>query len=81
MFLRPKPKFRVGQLTEYTTEEKPEARYLLINNTRWVRPNGTKNKRWVYDGTLLKIEEGRIVVSTYGSCALEENMTAIDGVT
>jgi hypothetical protein len=77
---RPKPKFWPGQLVAMLPREGlEEARYMLIECRRWVKPNGEIQKQWVYDGLILAVHEGRLVFRTGGTCFFESMFIEIPG--
>lgn len=75
MFFKPTPKYCVGNLVVLTNKEEPS--YLLIGIRRWLRPNGARDKRWVYDGPVYCIDGGKLKMSTYISCVSEVNIGSI----
>jgi hypothetical protein len=78
-FLRPKPKFEVGSLVESTPAADIERRYIIITSRRWVRPEGTEKKQWVYDGPLFGIEGGKIVRRVFMWGVLENSLEYVCG--
>jgi len=71
---RSKPKFRQGQLVYIpASRDVPYIRYFLIERRRWVRPDGEKQKQWVYDGAILKVVNEKLELSTFGSCFYERS--------
>ncbi len=79
-FFKPAPKYRVGALVMYVNREQC-TRYLLIRARRWLCPIGKNDKRWVYDGTVLCVQHGELIVfETYVSNVSEERLKLITGM-
>ena len=77
-FFRPKPTFEQGEfvrLSDPTSQSR--FRYMLIGRRRWIKPNGEVKKCWVYDGQILKVENGEMVRATSGSCYRERSLAPI----
>jgi hypothetical protein len=54
---------------------------LLIRAKRWLCPIGKMDKRWVYDGTVLCVQRGELIVfETYVSNVSEERLQPVPGV-
>ena len=47
---------------------------MIVHRVRWVRPNGEKKKRWVYDGLIVQAVGQEIVVPTGISCVSEQHL-------
>lgn len=79
-FFKPQPKFRVGLLVEHLNPPYPNLRYVLIDNRRFIRPNGETEKQWVYDGMMVTIEGNKISSSTRVSSVPEVDLDFIPGI-
>ena len=77
MLFSPKPKFPIGILVVATFQESQSSEYMFIGSRRWICPNGHKDKRWVYDGTIYCVDGDQIKMSTQVSCVSEENISPL----
>lgn len=79
MFFSPKPKFPIGVLVVATFHDGfvENSEYMFIGARRWICPNGHKDKRWVYDGTIYRTDGDQIKLSTYISCVSEEKISPL----
>lgn len=72
---RPEPRYDVAEVVAVKPDAIRRGRnYMAIQRRRWIRPNGEEKKRWVYDGPILEVEDGKLQWSTNGSCFLESSL-------
>lgn len=78
----PKAKFPIARLATIHIPNLPshipgEKEYFLIQNRRFICPQGKKERQWVYDGVLYASNENGLRMSTRVYCVLEEWITGL----
>ena len=76
-FWRPRAEFPIGEIVKRLNPEYPGSRYMHIKRRRFISPNGTTKKRWVYDGWLFDIKDGEIVYTATIAGVSENSITGI----